>query len=635
MINYSKRLRKRLVNLGVGRKDAYSIGTWFQFQVANQGSERAISYLKRVGDGILHSLYGSPDKPKWIEYHNGFPACISCLRDYPESVLLRVAKFSRSIILEGITASQRDKLAGGVLAPFSGDKDGLELMSQAICLGVLATGLNPSQAQPVHPQSIWTEFKRVTSKSGQTENLSTVPVNEMFAVLNKVPELYSLPYWKESFFPVADFSLENAFERFQGTESSPVGEIHAAQEPGGKLRMFAAPYTIVQCLLRPIHDWIVKFRDPLTTDCTYNQEAGAIWAQQQLVEGNTVHSVDLSTATCRFPLLPQLETLRSLGLGDVYINALKWACTGEWVVGDELQPMFPETLSWQVGQPLGIVPSMSMFSLCHNLLLHGLASLHSVPSTFKVLGDDVVIVGDVLYNEYIALMAKVGVPISWHKCHNSQNIAEFAGYTISKTEMIRPGRWQPVDVNNHLQVAADLHILLNGEVPDNWLLYQKFHLWLRNEYVATSDEYLNFLRVNSEEGLPEWPGFISALPFHVGVIRTCVQNGLDWVILPPEDSLLLRIFDGLEFPGLVETKHLCWAVMPNTLGRQVDSVQLHIVAQLSRLLELNLVSRSDYDTNVDRMLRNIRPLFWLPPKSERVDGGGQHKSYAQLLAVYK
>lgn len=384
-MDYSKFIRKRAKNIGLSFQDSKKIGSWFNFQVRHQGIVQALDYLKAVGDAIVSFHSGSTVRTPWVRLKHRYPLQVWYLRKYPVDVQLRLSKFARAIRLEEIIPRQVDKVVTGAIGPYGGTVEGRADLSSLVRLGVNTTHLRTSDfgGQPMGPKHIARVFARtLTSQTkGHTITRTEPPVVESFKIVSQVPALFQLPYWTESFYPLSrNYALAYMESIPMTGDTQTVGIIHASQEGGGKLRMYAAPHSIVQCLLLPIHHWIVKRRACLSTDCTNNQLSGALWAREILSKGGTIWSVDLRTATCRTPLEPQLFMLEYLGLEPVYINALKWACTGLWSVGDELEGTgFPETMSWAVGQPLGIAPSMSMFSTFHNLLLRGLCARHFIP----------------------------------------------------------------------------------------------------------------------------------------------------------------------------------------------------------------------------------------------------------------
>jgi hypothetical protein len=226
------------------------------------------------------------------------------------------------------------------------------------------------------------------------------------------------------------------------------GEVHFLQEPGLKLRAIASPYRIHQLALKPIGDAIYRIVEKLEWDCTFDQSKAIPWIQRSLSVGKTVHSIDLTGATDYFPLGLQLETLRCL-FGDLLdiklieeISRLRWKSE----MGD---------LQWKRGQPLGLYPSFGMFTLTHGLLLSFLLG-KEWDYEFFIVGDDVVILDDTLYNKYIGFLQSANCPWSPSKSLSSHLLAEFAGKVILPNQVIPSYKWRKMSNDNFLDICKNL-----------------------------------------------------------------------------------------------------------------------------------------------------------------------------------
>jgi hypothetical protein len=502
------RLRRRLKTIGLSDSLARELSTRVKTQIYNMGPEGATDYLKRVGDALMHHIYGTPAKPAWVKTINGFPKFFTGCEDLPIATLTRLAKLARVVRLSDVSQRQVKKVRDAVDKPFQGSAEGLASMTELVSSGLEYFGFDkPENREDLKnfrsPRPIGRVFKKVTSFSGKTDLTVAPDLVTPVKVLRNVPELRALPYWRDIFYPVSNVTLAGLFHPDRNRDKGyHVGEIHASQEGGSKLRMFASPYTVVQELLYPIHYWISEnFNKSVPTICTYDQKSGADWAQSKLQAGNTVYSWDLSTATCRFPLEPQLEMLRIIGLPYVYIDALRWACRGKWKVGHELISHFNrKEMAWVVGQPLGIAPSMSMFTLCHAMLLTGIAVRYGrVPeNVFRVLGDDVVISDEAISSEYRRVLELCDVSISYNKSHASKEFAEFAGFNISCDLQVRPGQFKQVIRKNFLSLVEEFKSPLEDEVPEWMVQVANLHLFAKGEYNPPPDQWPKFLKANTE-----------------------------------------------------------------------------------------------------------------------------------------
>jgi hypothetical protein len=133
---------------------------------------------------------------------------------------------------------------------------------------------------------------------------------------------------------------------------------------------------------------------------------------------------------------------------------------------------------------------MSMFSLTHNLLLCSLCDAEGVrpEDTFRVLGDDVVIAHDGVAERYKTTVSLLGIPISWNKTHTSDSYAEFAGASITRSIILRPGKWSTPNKKNWASLALELRAPLKGEVPIAWRQAQKLLLFKAGHYDPESPD---------------------------------------------------------------------------------------------------------------------------------------------------
>lgn len=508
-------LRKRLQNIGVPLNSARALSDNLAYQYTHQGEVRAVAYIKRCGDTLLNYLYGTPAKAPWVRTINRFPVFFLAVKDLSEEILLRVAKLARAIRFGSIDAKyqqQVDKMVLPVVTPYGGTSQALIRMSGLIRTGISVSGIGNlplKEWMDFKPPLVTQSFKKVQSVGHQTRNVAEPPYWDSIQLLADHPD-FRIAGFETVFYPVVPADVRKDIARAERPFESRipyVGEIHASQEGGGKLRGFASPYTVFQCILYPLHYMISDIRahvetdlgdDPQDgTDCTHNQAAGAVFAQSKLRAGVTVHSVDLSNATCRFPLFPQIEMLRALRIPEDCIALLEYVCRGLWRCGADTSVAFATpSLHWQVGQPLGIAPSMSMFSLSHNLLLWGLcAELALDPTdTFRVLGDDVVICNDELHRAYLRILDEADIPVSHAKSHSSTAFAEFAGYSITRDLMVRPGQWRPATPRNMLSLAEEFSKPLHGEVSAYYEKMQKAYLFKKGLYDPPPEEWSMFIK---------------------------------------------------------------------------------------------------------------------------------------------
>jgi hypothetical protein len=259
----------------------------------------------------------------------------------------------------------------------------------------------------------------------------------------------------------------------------PVGKIGFIQEKGAKLRAIANPFRIFQVALEPLGNALLDILQSLPWDCTFDQEKGVNFVQDSLLLGKEVSSIDLSSATDKFPLKIQRELVLSIlrnsacnnrevanslyretqqtqgnipqyeGQGPVDLEeSLNIFCEisrGDWFFKIQNQPQW---ISWQKGQPLGLHPSFAMFALTHGILLRNIEKKLGKVDTFRVLGDDVVINDPKVAQQYREDLDYLGCEISVSKTLVSKMIGEFGGKIIDKNGPLKVSKFRPWNPND-------------------------------------------------------------------------------------------------------------------------------------------------------------------------------------------
>jgi hypothetical protein len=253
-----------------------------------------------------------------------------------------------------------------------------------------------------------------------------------------IPEEFSYSSWEVSmrsclFPPVSSDSIVSA------------GRIAGLDKDGGwKMRWVANPHRIHQHVLEPFKQRLLNLCHKLPWDCTHDQSKAVPAIQDRLKNGGQVHSVDLSSATDLFPLNFQEYVLRELNTShrwQQYVDLFIELSRSQWKFGDSW-------VSWKKGQPMGLGPSFPSFALSHGLLLNFLAGHR--PGLFFILGDDVVILDDEVYNYYVRVLETWEVPISTSKSLSSTKVAEFGGSVITADYVFPMYKWKNIDDENFL-----------------------------------------------------------------------------------------------------------------------------------------------------------------------------------------
>jgi hypothetical protein len=497
-MNYFHILRKRLRTLGVSSKDARRISLDFDKQVKAMGITRALSYFKDTGDTLIGYISGSGYKAPWIKTHDGYPHHWMVLKPYPMDVQLRVAKMARVLLLAEPTPEQVSKLKDAATLPYKGEEVGLTILSNLQKTGV-------EWHKPyigVFRNSFGTVCKASRTYVSRSVPTGTKVEFDLDAVVktyrNFKDVIHAIPNWWDAIYPVCPSWMNS--DKCNVIGSSPyVGELGGVMEQGGKLRIFAAPNVLLQNLMEPLQKWLDQIRDLIPSDVYRNQESGALWAQEKMRLGYEVQSIDLSSATCRYPMQVQLELLELLGCPREHINLFKRVSRGTWKVQPKMVPYFGTELQWTVGQPLGINPSMSSFALSHNLILTGLCVELGIDplDSFRVLGDDVVCSNKELAELYRWVIGLCGISISEHKSYNSTTYAEFAGYSILPDLMVRPGRWRAASVLNIQGLVKDLGGNVIDELHEEHRLTERLLAFRTGNFTPSETEWPLYLFLNS------------------------------------------------------------------------------------------------------------------------------------------
>lgn len=221
--------------------------------------------------------------------------------------------------------------------------------------------------------------------------------------------------------------------------------IPLVKDGGWKVRWIASPYRIHQMALKPFGDRLFELLKSFPWDCTYDQEKAVPILQNVLKQGKTCYCVDLESATDHFPLNFQIHLLRQMNSSALWqesVDLFRTLSRGGWEFRGEL-------VQWKKGQPMGLFPSFASFAVCHGLLLRHLCPA-STEYPFLVLGDDVVIWDQTLYQRYSQVLASWNVPVSHSKTIISDKLCEFAGMVITDKESFHNYKWKTIDDENFL-----------------------------------------------------------------------------------------------------------------------------------------------------------------------------------------
>jgi len=192
--------------------------------------------------------------------------------------------------------------------------------------------------------------------------------------------------------------------------------INYVAEGGGKTRIFAIGDYWSQMSLKGIHNYLMEVLRSLKTDATHDQNKGFKRVLDKS-NGKQAYSYDLSGASDRIPL-----TLQKIVLKHAFPNDISesWST----VIADrKFQTPEGKQISWEVGQPLGLLSSWPSFALWHHIFVQYCAFRCGIGTfrEYQILGDDVVIWNKAVGDIYSALISEIGIPINEAKSVKSCN----------------------------------------------------------------------------------------------------------------------------------------------------------------------------------------------------------------------
>lgn len=219
----------------------------------------------------------------------------------------------------------------------------------------------------------------------------------------------------------------------QGTEVP--ARIVSIPAPEGKTRVIAQQGYFVQAALLPLHDALIRVLKSMPQDLTYKQGRGP--SSLKIEEGNHFHSLDLKSATDRFPIEIQVRILEAIFGKEVATGWHKLIRIPHFYKG--------KGYVYGCGQPIGAYSSWCTFTLAHHMVINWCIRRINpkVKQCYIILGDDVVISNDKVASEYLKIISEIGVEISAIKSHKSIHSYEIA----KRWYWYRKGEYSPFHIN--------------------------------------------------------------------------------------------------------------------------------------------------------------------------------------------
>jgi hypothetical protein len=260
--------------------------------------------------------------------------------------------------------------------------------------------------------------------------------SEIEVIEENVKKLFKqLLYIKKPILEFADMLAEQV-------KCSPyIRRLSIVEDPELKARVVGIFDHWSQSVLNLLSMQVFDFLKTIPSDRTYTQDP--YFSHIGFEPNDSKYwSMDLSSATDRFPIELQTQVLYFLGLTQEEVDSWKYLMVGK----PFLPPVHPsewdnyKPLHYSVGQPMGGRSSWPIFTLTHHILIKycalklGIVNFHN----YIILGDDIVIKHDAVALYYKDLLTKLGVEISVNKTHVSKTHYEFAKRWICPIGEISP-----------------------------------------------------------------------------------------------------------------------------------------------------------------------------------------------------
>jgi hypothetical protein len=232
-------------------------------------------------------------------------------------------------------------------------------------------------------------------------------------------------------------------------ERPVLAKISVKPDLEGKSRLFGILDYWTQTSLREIHLNLFNQMKGIPIDKTFNQTQALL--DLEPTEGSSFHSIDLTAATDRFPVLLQEAFLSEL-IGTQKAKAWLELLT------DRDYYLSGKPLRYGAGQPMGVYSSWAVFALCHHFVVYSAARLVNDNRFFNryiLLGDDIVVADDRVADQYKLLISELGCEFSEQKTHRSKHFFEFA-----KRLVYQGVEFSPFPLAGLLEVATKYHYLL-------------------------------------------------------------------------------------------------------------------------------------------------------------------------------
>lgn len=431
---------------GIPKKPALEIVNLICKWSDSNGPEWTVDRIKSLRQWYESYLAGDPKPPEWFKHgKDNMPTGVwSYVFRLPTAKALGVLSASTVFYNTTLSDRQREKFLHGVrgngnqdlkrLRTFVGPCPAFKYKKPELRSPVFPTVFDMTGSIPVHDGQSTVRPKGNLGKALKAIELSWESVPQVtFNFLDRMDWL--------SYMPIG--VLGNPYQlELNRPHSSVVGKISIIQEPELKGRVVANPNRVTQVTLQPLGELLFELARRTVTDCTFDQEAGCAWVQDQLKQGHELAGSDLTSASdlldldCCLFLVDHYYGLSAIPGYKDYERYFSEVARGDWYFPHE----GGNTVRWNQGFPMGTMPCFGYLTLGNNCLAmtawymakaaHKLDATTRVSDSFRVLGDDIVMRSE-MAPFYDALVRCCGGEINHSKTLTSNQVAEFAGRVIT------------------------------------------------------------------------------------------------------------------------------------------------------------------------------------------------------------
>nr|QIR30265.1 RNA-dependent RNA polymerase [Plasmopara viticola lesion associated mitovirus 42] len=409
---------------------SYYIGKYFQLMtklLKQGGTVYTVKYLKTCRLHVTRYLAGQPILESDIidVFKDGIPSSFEFLYPIIKSNSLQDHKFLMTLLMvtRCIKPKKGEKIPfslDSITDPFTGKSKELDI--NVIRKVMKQMKISKQDIPKFDIKDVTLNIKAGPNGPGTLSSWATIlyynykNFNAISGLTCKLGFEWVMKHYRKAL----EYNAKPVYCKHSAKGQPTIRRLSIVHDPECKMRIIAIFDFWSQTLLEYISKDIFNILKKIPSDRTYSQNPKF---HIQHSTKNNFHSIDLSSATDRFPVEFQVQILKELYNEQV---AQSWKDT---MVGERfLEPTGTNYINYAVGQPMGAKSSWPVFTLSHHILVRYAAYELNYKnfSHYIMLGDDIVINNDRVSKRYKQLLAFLGVETSDSKTHTSKHLYEFA-----------------------------------------------------------------------------------------------------------------------------------------------------------------------------------------------------------------